>query len=51
MPSPQIRRAVDADVPELARLAAERALVNRASLLGNRLLLAHQSTPLDPINL
>lgn len=39
------------NVPELARLAAERALVNHGSLLGNRLLLAHQSTPLDPINL
>ena len=39
------------NVPELARLAAERALINRASLLGNRLLLAHQSTPLDSINI
>jgi phosphoribosyl 1,2-cyclic phosphodiesterase len=39
------------NVPELVRLAAERALINRASLLGNRLLLAHQSTPLDPINI
>jgi phosphoribosyl 1,2-cyclic phosphodiesterase len=39
------------NVPELARLAAERALAGRMSLLGNRLLLAHQSTPLDPINI
>ena len=39
------------NVPELARLAAERALSNHGTLLGNRLLLAHQSTPLDPIHL
>lgn len=39
------------NVPELARLAAERALCNHGTLLGNRLLLAHQSTPLDPIHL
>ena len=39
------------NVPELARLAAERALCNHGSLLGNRLLLAHQSTPLNPIHL
>ena len=39
------------NVPELARLAAERALSNHGALLGNRLLLAHQSTPLDPIHL
>jgi phosphoribosyl 1,2-cyclic phosphodiesterase len=38
------------NVPELARLAAEQALANRMSLLGNRLLLAMQSDPLDPIN-
>ena len=39
------------NAPELARLAAERALNNRMSLLGNRILLAHQSTPLDTIHL
>ncbi len=39
------------NIPELARLAAERALINHGTLLGNRLLLAHQSTPLDSINL
>jgi len=38
------------NVPELARLAAERALCNHGTLLGNRLLLAHQSTPLAPIS-
>jgi phosphoribosyl 1,2-cyclic phosphodiesterase len=39
------------NVPELARLAAEQALGNHPSLLGNRILLAHQSAPLDPITL
>jgi phosphoribosyl 1,2-cyclic phosphodiesterase len=39
------------NAPELARLAAEQALGNRPSLLGNRLLLAHQVTPLEPITL
>jgi len=39
------------NVPELVRLAAERALSNHGTLLGNRLLLAHQSTPLEPIHL
>jgi len=39
------------NAPELARLAAERALNNRMSLLGNRVLVAMQSTPLDSINL
>jgi phosphoribosyl 1,2-cyclic phosphodiesterase len=38
------------NAPELARLAAERALNNRMSLLGNRVLLAMQSAPLDSIN-
>jgi phosphoribosyl 1,2-cyclic phosphodiesterase len=38
------------NAPELARLAAERALNNRMSLLGNRVLVAMQSTPLDSIN-
>jgi len=39
------------NAPELARLCAERALNNRMSLLGNRVLLAMQSTPLDSINI
>jgi phosphoribosyl 1,2-cyclic phosphodiesterase len=39
------------NVPELARLAAEQALVNHPTLLGNRVLLAQQSTPLDSISL
>jgi phosphoribosyl 1,2-cyclic phosphodiesterase len=38
------------NAPELARLAAERALNNRMSLLGNRVLVAMQSTPLDSVN-
>ena len=37
--------------PELARLTAERAVGDRLSLLGNRILLALQATPLDPIQL
>jgi phosphoribosyl 1,2-cyclic phosphodiesterase len=39
------------NAPELARLAAEQALGNQPTLLGNRVLLAHQATPLDPITL
>ncbi len=39
------------NAPELARLAAERALNNRMSLLGNRVLVAMQSIPLDTIHL
>jgi phosphoribosyl 1,2-cyclic phosphodiesterase len=39
------------NAPELARLAAERALNNRMSLLGNRVLLAMQSEPMASINL
>jgi phosphoribosyl 1,2-cyclic phosphodiesterase len=39
------------NAPELARLAAEHALGNQPTLLGNRILLAHQATPLDPITL
>ena len=39
------------NVPELARLAAEQAVASRPSLLGNRILLANQSAPLDPITL
>lgn len=37
------------NLPELARITAERALVGRASLLANRLLLATQHEPLSPI--
>jgi phosphoribosyl 1,2-cyclic phosphodiesterase len=37
------------NAPELARLAAEQALMNHPSLLGNRILLADQAAPLDPI--
>jgi hypothetical protein len=39
------------NAPELARLSAEQALGNQPTLLGNRILLAHQGTPLDPITL
>lgn len=38
------------NLPELARVAAERALNGRASLLANRLLLAEQGMPLPSIN-
>jgi phosphoribosyl 1,2-cyclic phosphodiesterase len=37
------------NLPELARVAAERALLGRASLLANRLLLAEQDQPLAPL--
>ena len=37
------------NLPELARVAAERALLGRASLLANRLLLAEQHQPLAPV--
>ena len=37
--------------PSLALLAAEQAIGGRMSLLGNRIVLAEQSTPLGPINL
>lgn len=37
------------NLPELARVAAERALVGRASLLANRLYLAEQHRPLSAI--
>jgi phosphoribosyl 1,2-cyclic phosphodiesterase len=37
------------NLPELARVTAERALNGRASLLANRLLLAEQNEPLVPI--
>ena len=39
------------NAPELALLCAEQALGNRMSLLGNRILLARQDTPLAPISL
>ena len=37
------------NLPELARLAAEQAIAGRMSLLGNRVLLAMQEKPLEPI--
>jgi phosphoribosyl 1,2-cyclic phosphodiesterase len=37
------------NLPELARLAAEQAIGGRMSLLGNRVVLASQETPLEPI--
>jgi len=37
------------NLPELARIAAERALIGRASLLANRLLLATQNEPVESI--
>jgi phosphoribosyl 1,2-cyclic phosphodiesterase len=37
------------NAPELALLSAEQAIDGRMSLLGNRILLAQQSTPLAPI--
>jgi phosphoribosyl 1,2-cyclic phosphodiesterase len=37
------------NLPELARVAAEKALRERMSLLANKLILAQQSGPLDPI--
>jgi phosphoribosyl 1,2-cyclic phosphodiesterase len=37
------------NLPELARLAAEQAIGSRMTLLGNRVLLAAQDTPLEPI--
>ncbi len=37
------------NAPELARLSAEQALGHHPTLLGNRVLLAHQAAPLDPI--
>lgn len=38
------------NLPDLARVTAERALVGRASLLANRLILAGQHEPLAPIS-
>ena len=37
------------NLPELARLAAEQAIGNRMTLLGNRVVLAAQEAPLEPI--
>jgi phosphoribosyl 1,2-cyclic phosphodiesterase len=37
------------NLPELARLAAEQAIGGRMSLLGNRVVLARQDAPLEPI--
>jgi phosphoribosyl 1,2-cyclic phosphodiesterase len=39
------------NAPELARITAERAIGDRMTLLGNRVLLAMQSEPLQAINL
>jgi len=39
------------NAPELARISAERAIGDRMSLLGNKILLAQQSIPLDSIYL
>ncbi len=39
------------NLPELARISAERALNGRMRLLGNKVLLASQSTPLESIDL
>jgi phosphoribosyl 1,2-cyclic phosphodiesterase len=39
------------NLPEIARGAAERALAPHRSLLSNRLLLAQQDTPLEPVRL
>ena len=37
------------NLPELARLAAEKAIGDRLTLLGNRIVLAGQDAPLEPI--
>ncbi len=37
------------NLPELARMAAEQAIGNRMTLLGNRVMLAVQDAPLEPI--
>jgi len=39
------------NVPELARISAEQAIGDRMTLLGNRILLAHQQVPLEPVEL
>ena len=38
------------NAPELARITAERAIGDRMTLLGNRILLAEQAIPLEPIS-
>jgi phosphoribosyl 1,2-cyclic phosphodiesterase len=38
------------NMPELARIAAERALVSKPSLLANRLYLAGQHEPMEPVS-
>jgi phosphoribosyl 1,2-cyclic phosphodiesterase len=37
------------NAPELARISAEKAIGGRMTLLGNRILLAHQAIPLESI--
>ena len=37
------------NVPELARIAAEQAIGDRMTLLGNKIILASQTVPLEPI--
>lgn len=37
------------NLPELARVAAEKALASRGTLLGNHLLLARQEAPMEPL--
>jgi len=39
------------NAPELARISAEQAIGDRMTLLGNRILLAEQQIPLDPVEL
>lgn len=39
------------NAPELARISAERAIGDRMTLLGNRILLAEQQIPLQPVEL
>jgi phosphoribosyl 1,2-cyclic phosphodiesterase len=39
------------NAPELARLSAEQALGGHPTLLGNRVLLAHQGLPLEPLTM
>jgi phosphoribosyl 1,2-cyclic phosphodiesterase len=37
------------NAPELARMTAEQAMMSHPTLLGNRIVLAEQAVPLDPI--
>jgi len=39
------------NAPELALITAEKAIGNRMTLLGNRIMLAQQAIPMDPISL